>query len=72
MESFEHTVLIIDDTPEHLELISKLMRQADFHVITARDGKEGFSSGIARASFSCDQRCRDAEHLRYRADPDDS
>src|SRR5258708_4622305 len=42
MESLEHTVLIVDDTSERLELVSKFMRQADFHVITARDATEAF------------------------------
>lgn len=38
-----HTVLVIDDQPDHLELTSRLLTAHAFHVLTARNGAEGMA-----------------------------
>ena len=44
MASFpdKNTILIVDDSPDNLELMSMLLRNAGYGVLTAGDGKEGF------------------------------
>ena len=42
----EATVLVVDDTPDRLELMSLLLRKAGYQVLVARDGREAFE--IAR------------------------
>jgi DNA-binding response OmpR family regulator len=37
----QHTILIVDDTPEHLALVSLMLRRAGFHILTTSDGQEG-------------------------------
>jgi PAS domain S-box-containing protein len=37
----ENTVLVVNDTPDQLELMSVLLRTAGYHVFTASDGREG-------------------------------
>lgn len=37
------TILIIDDSPEHLELMGLLLSHAGFHVLTAEDAQEGIN-----------------------------
>jgi len=36
-----NTILIVDDTPEHLALVSSLLRRAGFHILTAVNAREG-------------------------------
>jgi PAS domain S-box-containing protein len=36
------SVLVVDDTPDRLELMKLLLRQGGYHVFTARDGCEAF------------------------------
>ncbi|MDX6710156.1 MAG: hypothetical protein QOH96_1172 [Blastocatellia bacterium] len=36
-----NTILIVDDTPEHLALVSSLLRRAGFHILTAGNALEG-------------------------------
>lgn len=38
----EHTVLAVDDMPDHLEPLSILLRESGYRVLTAGDGIEGF------------------------------
>lgn len=38
----EHSVLVIDDTPEQQELMSMMLRKAGYRVFAAEDGREGF------------------------------
>jgi len=38
----ETTLLVINDLPDQLELISTLLRNAGYRVLTAGDGHEGF------------------------------
>ncbi len=37
----ETTVLVVDDTPDRLDFLGVLLRQAGYRVLTARDGREG-------------------------------
>jgi PAS domain S-box-containing protein len=37
-----NTVLAVDDTPDRLQMMTTLLRQAGYRVLTARDGREGF------------------------------
>ena len=37
-----HTVLAVDDMPDALELLSVLLRESGYRVLTASDGQEGF------------------------------
>jgi signal transduction histidine kinase/CheY-like chemotaxis protein len=36
------TVLVVDDNPDLRQYVSSILRQAGYHVVTARDGSEGF------------------------------
>ena len=36
-----NTILIVDDTPEHLALVSSLLRRAGFHILTAGNARKG-------------------------------
>jgi hypothetical protein len=36
-----HTVLAVNDTPDQLELLCRLLAQAGYGVVAARDGVEG-------------------------------
>src|SRR5947209_14861348 len=38
----ENTILIVNDEPDHLSLIDKLLSGAGYHVLTANDGCEAF------------------------------
>jgi light-regulated signal transduction histidine kinase (bacteriophytochrome) len=38
----EHSVLVIDDTPEQQELMGMMLRKAGYKVFTAESGREGF------------------------------
>ncbi len=40
----ENTVLVVNDTPDQLHLMEVQLRKAGYHVITARDGQEGFAT----------------------------
>ena len=42
----ENTILVVNDQPDQLELMSTLLRHAGYHVLNAFDGREGFE--IAR------------------------
>jgi CheY-like chemotaxis protein len=37
----QNTILIVDDTPEHLALVSSLLRRAGFHILTEGNAREG-------------------------------
>ncbi len=37
-----HTILLVNDMPDQLELLNTLLGKAGYRVITARDGREGF------------------------------
>jgi signal transduction histidine kinase len=37
----QNAILLIDDTPDHLELMGSLLRRAGFRVLTAGDAREG-------------------------------
>jgi len=37
----QNTILIVDDTPEHLALVSSLLRRGGFHILTAGNAREG-------------------------------
>ncbi|MDQ3819185.1 MAG: response regulator [Acidobacteriota bacterium] len=39
-----HTVLVVNDTPDQLELLCHLLGQAGYRVFAARDGLEGFEA----------------------------
>src|SRR6266550_6492003 len=39
----DNSVLIVNDVPEHLELMNILLRKAGYSVLTAEDGFEGFN-----------------------------
>ena len=39
----DHTILIVNDDPDQLEVMSTLLRSAGYHVVTASDGSEGFA-----------------------------
>jgi len=43
----KHTVLVINDTPDQLELMSILLRQSGYEVLIARDGREGYEVALA-------------------------
>ena len=38
----ENTILVVNDTPDQLAMMSALLRQAGYRVLTACDGREGF------------------------------
>jgi two-component system, cell cycle sensor histidine kinase and response regulator CckA len=70
------SVLVVDDTPDRLELMEILLRQGGYHVFTARDGYEAFEvarrerpllviSDVAMPNASGIELCR-----RLRADPE--
>lgn len=42
------TILIVNDNPDHLSLTAVLLEKAGYHVLTARDGREGFDLAVAR------------------------
>src|SRR6266850_3130944 len=42
----ENTILVVNDQPDQLELMSTLLRHAGYRVLNAFDGREGFE--IAR------------------------
>ena len=39
----DNSILIVNDVPEHLELMNILLRKAGYSVLTAEDGYEGFN-----------------------------
>lgn len=39
----QHTILVVDDTPQVLEVTSVLLEQAGFRVLAATDGGEAFA-----------------------------
>ena len=41
------TVLVVDDTPDRLELLSLIVRQSGHSVLEARDGREGYDAAKA-------------------------
>src|SRR5918998_4921646 len=41
-EESESVILVVDDTPDRLDLMSLLLRKVGFQVFTARDGREAF------------------------------
>ena len=43
----EATILVVDDNHDRCDLISILLRQAGFQVVTAEDGREGFETARA-------------------------
>jgi PAS domain S-box-containing protein len=48
MRDNKNTVLVVNDLPDQLELVSLLLRQSGHNVLTATDGQEGFD--VARAA----------------------
>lgn len=49
--SDKNVVLVVNDAPDHLELMSLMLRHAGYRVLTAADGREGFEiARHARAS----------------------
>jgi PAS domain S-box-containing protein len=48
MRNAESTVLVVNDVPDLLEMMSLLLRNSGYNVITAFDGREGFE--LARAA----------------------
>lgn len=43
-----YTILIIDDDPVTLTMLSKLLGAADVEILTSRDGREGLELAMAR------------------------
>lgn len=43
MELILNKILIIDDSPDHVSVLSKTLKQTGFKIFTAQDGQEGFS-----------------------------
>ncbi|MEB3338415.1 MAG: response regulator [Leptolyngbyaceae bacterium] len=41
------TVLVVDDTPSQLELVSKYLQEGGYSVIIAADAKEGLSKALS-------------------------
>jgi PAS domain S-box-containing protein len=41
-DSSENTVLAVDDEPDSLEVMSRLLEKSGYRVVTASDGREGF------------------------------
>jgi twitching motility two-component system response regulator PilH len=42
------TILVVDDTPSQLELISSYLRESGYTVIVAYDGKDGLNKAISQ------------------------
>lgn len=41
-QASQHRILIVNDVPDQLELMNRLLRQAGYQVLNAADGREGF------------------------------
>lgn len=48
MPEASQTILIVNDNPDHLEMMRVLLEKAGYRVLTARDGREGVSLASAR------------------------
>lgn len=48
MSEASQTILVVNDTPDHLEMMRVLLEKAGYRVLTARDGREGVALASTR------------------------
>ena len=58
-----HTILIIDDDVDQLQILSAALER-DYEVLTATDGLDGYGMACARAPLRGHPRCHDAARRR--------
>src|SRR5689334_21049491 len=46
-EGAQELILLVNDLPDQLDLMSTLLRKSGYHVVTAEDGREGYEVALA-------------------------